>query len=125
MYGIFVKGPFYASFICDGTKTIETRSRDMLKKLVGERVAVINTGIWKRPRVIGYVTITGKWYCPDDKFDDYFYKHWVMAGDEFYTAGRGKWMYELTDPEELPLVGYELPADAVRHGRSWCEFTIN
>ena len=126
MYGIFVKGPFFPDFIIDGNKTIETRSRDMLKRLVGQRVAVIETGVFKEgPRVVGYVTITGKWHCPAAEFDNYFYQHWVLNDDKFYTDSRGKWMYELADPERLPYCGYKLPADAIRHGRSWCEFTIN
>lgn len=48
--GIFVQAP-YAGLIVDGQKTIETRSKNMLGKLVGRTVAIVETGRGKVPMV--------------------------------------------------------------------------
>ena len=119
--GIFVNdsGIRYAAAIVGGYKTIETRSRNMLSALVGSRVAIIQTGRGA-PVVIGYATITASAFCPSDRFSDYFGQHLVPPGSRYDSNGRGKWFYYLSDAETC--TPYPLPADAVRHGRSWCEF---
>lgn len=127
MYGIFVNergAGRYATWLVDGFKTIETRSRDMLGKLVGKRVAIVKTHTgtipFCGPVVVGYVTITRKWFCPAADFQQYFQQHLVPPGTAYDAAGRGKWFYFCADAERCEP--YPLPKDAVRHGRSWCEF---
>ena len=74
MYGIYVNENGctpYAELIVKGIKTIETRSRDMLKPLVGERVAIVRTHRNKKPMVIGYATISAKFFCKADQFREY------------------------------------------------------
>ena len=63
MIGIFVNSDGcvpYADAIVGGYKRIETRNRDMLRDLVGKKVAVIRTRRGKNPTIVGYVTIDSK-----------------------------------------------------------------
>lgn len=123
MKGIFVnengRVP-YAQAIAQGYKPIETRSRDMLRDLVGERVAVVRTKRGKAPTVLGYVDIVAKEFCPAEDFDLYREQTLIPTGSKYDVNGRGKWMYHLANAERVN--SFPLPADAVRHGRSWCEF---
>lgn len=119
MKGIFVNEDEkpYAYWIVTGEKTIETRSRDMLKKLVGERVAVISTKRGRGPLVVGYVTIYEKQY---ETMPGLFRLCTIIPqGSKYDTEAR--WMYFLEYAEEV-YTPYPLPENAVRHGRSWCEW---
>lgn len=133
MKGIFVNETgcvHYALMLAHGHKTIETRNRDMLSACVGERVAIVRTrrnvhGGYK-PQIVGYVTITRKAFCKAEDFDKWF---WNPHGDSHLVApqskyapqnGKGKWFYFCSDAEAC--VPYPLPDNAVRHGRSWCEW---
>ena len=122
MYGIFVNsdGISYADAIVKGYKTIETRYRDVFKRIDQSRVAVVKTGRNRKPMVVGYVNIGTGYFCPADVFEQHRDKHLVPQGSRYYANDRGKWFYDLWDAEECEP--YPLPADAVRHGRSWCEF---
>lgn len=123
MKGIFVRetrrGVPYAYAITAGIKTIETRSRNMLRQLVGERVEIIRTG--KGPAtIVGRATITGAFFCPLDQFDALRDQHLIPPGSCFDATGRGKWCYEMADAETCEP--YPLPASALRHGMSWAEW---
>lgn len=117
MKGIFVnenEAPF-ANWIVQGWKTIETRSRNVLRPLVGERVAIIRTKSGQKSMVIGVVKIV-------DSFRENvrFLRTSTMipVGSKFDTGYR--WMYVLDRPEEVEP--FPLPENVVRHGRSWCEW---
>ena len=121
--GIFVNedgGIRYARAIVLGKKKAETRTRNMLRSLVGERVAVIRTRRGKAPEVIGFVIITRSEFVKKENFADLFDLHLVPPGSGRDCTRSGKWFYYLTDPETCDP--FPLPADAIRHGRSWCEF---
>lgn len=127
MYGIFVNergAGRYATWLVSGVKTIETRNKDMLHELVGKRVAIVKTRDrclpHYAPMVIGYVTITGKSFCKAEDFDKHFKEHLVSEASAYSCNGKGKWFYYVADAEECDP--FTLPADAIRHGRSWCEF---
>lgn len=122
MFGIFVNsnGIRYALAIVGGYKPIETRSRNMLKNLIGKRVAVIETRSGKKPVVIGYVTIVDSRFCPAAEFDKYRNLTCIPVGSRYDCKGKGKWFYYLEKPEKCSP--YELPKTAVYHGRSYCEF---
>lgn len=121
MLGIFVNedgGIHYADAIVRGYKTIETRNRNTLKAVVGERVAVVRTRRNKRPVVVGYVSIPfGLWY--GNGLLEHMREQTLIPPGSKYDKRNG-WGYRLEDPE--PCDPYPLPSDAVRHGRSWCEF---
>ena len=55
-----------------------------------------------------------------EEFEKNFYKHLVPYWSNYYTSANGKWFYHLANAEEC--TPYPLPENAVRHGRSWCEF---
>ena len=120
--GIFVNndGVPYADAIVRGYKPIETRNRNMLRQLVGERVAVISTSRKRKPMVVGYVDIVGAEFCRADEFENYRDQTLIPPGSRFDANRSGKWFYHLENAEEI--TPYPLPADALRHGISWCEF---
>ena len=123
MYGIFVneRGCMrYAYYLARGIKTIETRSKNMLGSLVGKRVAIIRTRQGLAPLVVGYADIVRSAFCKAEDFDKYFDQHLVQPGSMYDCHGRGKWFYYMENAEACEP--FPLPADAVRHGRSWCEF---
>ena len=125
MYGIFVNENgcvHYADLIVDGYKTIETRNRNMLKDLTHTRVAIVKTRRNKKPMVVGYADIGEAYFCPVERFndDDVRNKTLIPEGSMYDCHGKGKWFYDLWNAERCDP--YPLPADAVRHGRSWCEF---
>lgn len=129
MIGVFVNSASfpYAALIAAGVKTIETRTRNVLKALNGQRVAIIETG--KGPaRIVAYVDIVNYAFCNSQLYEMYRDCTRIPAGDKFDKFGKrdgisGKWCYFLDNVQACDP--YELPADAVRHGRSWCEFKIN
>jgi len=123
MFGIFVNengGIPYASAIAMGVKPIETRSRNMLGSLVGQRVAVIRTRRGKRPTIVGYADIVKAEFCPASEFDRYRIDTLIPEGSAYDVKGAGKWFYYMANP--AICLPHELPADAIRHGRSYCEF---
>jgi len=106
MYGIFVNEDGrvpYAQAIVQGYKPIETRSKDMLRDLVGKRVAVIRTRRGKAPTVLGYVDILAKEFCPADQFDLYREQTLIPPMSEYDVNGKGKWMYHLEQRTCHPL----------------------
>lgn len=128
MKAIYVRDGGWTTYgvdIVSGVKTIETRSKNTLRSLVGERVAIAWSNGRKHRKqnwqIIGYVTISSNSFCEFEDFDKFFNQHFVSEFDEFYPKdGNGKWFYHLTDAEECEP--YPLPSSAIRHGRSWCEF---
>ena len=117
----------YGALIVNGVKTIETRNKNTLRSLVGERVAIAWSNGRKHRKqnweVIGYVTISGNSFCDGKDFDEFFFQHFVPVGDEFYPKdGKGKWFYYLADAEACDP--YPLPSSVIRHGRSWCEWEV-
>lgn len=110
----------WADAIVGGYKKIETRNRNMLWQLEGERVAVVKTRRNKSPMVVGYVRIVGKQFVSREQFPKLFHLHCVPTGSEYDAHGKGKWCYYLAGAEKCDP--YPLPKNAVRHGRSWCEW---
>ena len=110
----------YARLITSGLKKIETRNRDMLRELCGERVAVVYTRRGKNPLVIGAVDVTGKYFAGVEQFKAERNLHFVPEGSMYDATGRGKWCYTLENAAVCDP--FPLPDSAVRHGRSWCEF---
>lgn len=123
MKAVFVAddhGAHYAEWIVKAYKTIETRRKNMLRLLVGERVAVVRTGNGRKPMIVGYVDIVGSSFCNEEDFPKHFNQHLVPYMSKYYVKTKGKWFYHLANAEEC--TPYPLPENAVRHGRSWCEF---
>lgn len=125
MKGIFVHDypdEDYAFSIVSGRKDIETRNKNMLGGLVGERVAVVRTLHGALPIVVGYVTIERAEWKSREWLDTHRQNTMIPPVSKFDCTGSGKYCYFLKDAVECRA--YFLPADAVRHGRSWCEFEL-
>lgn len=123
MEGIFVNENGcikYAQLIVSGIKTIETRNRNMLKCLVGKRVAIVRTRRGKLPMVVGYVDIVDAAFCPYRLYDEYRDQTLVPVGSKYDVHGNGKWFYFLENAEKCDP--FPLPQAAIRHGLSWCEY---
>jgi len=122
MKAVFVAddhGISYAQLIVEARKIIETRNRNTLKNLVGERVAIVRTRHGK-PMIIGYVDIVSVSFCDEERFPEYFTQHFVPYFSKYYVKSKGKYFYHLANAEKC--IPYPLPENAVRHGRVWCEF---
>ena len=123
MKGIFVNSDGcvpYAEAIVHGFKPVETRNRNMLRRLVGERVAVVRTRRGKHPTIVGYVTITHAVKMTGEWLDANRGKTLIPEGSKYDSGDKPKWCYFLKDAETCDP--YPLPANAVRHGISWCEW---
>jgi len=122
-YGIYVSNERrtpWAGWIVSGLKEIETRNKNMLGKLVGERVAVIATGNHP-PLIVGYATITDSLYVNKAMFDGFYRKYTMIEeGDKYDCTENGKWLYFLRDAEACHPKA--LPENIIRHGRSYVEF---
>ena len=96
----------FADWIVDGLKTIETRRKSNLDRLIGHRIKIIRTGQGKA-QVIGEVTVTGsKQYKTKDQFEADYQQHRVRSGSQFNFDG-SKIGYLLTNPQR-----YQKPYDA-------------
>lgn len=89
----------YAHAIVQGYKPIETRTRDVLKAFVGQRVLIISTRSGHKSTVIGAVTITDKAFLSASALDDARNQTLIPPGSKFDCKGRGKWCYYLSEPE--------------------------
>ena len=121
--GIFVNeddGVKYAEAIVNGFKTVETRNKNMLSDVVGLRVAIIRTKRGKSPTIIGYADVTSAFRLNGKWLDGNRDKTLIPKGSKYDTGEWAKWCYFLENAE--PCEPYPLPASAIRHGRSWCEF---
>ena len=122
MKGIFVNedgGIRYANAIVDGVKKIETRSRNVLKPLVGERIAIVRTRQGKYTMIIGYATITRATLQSYEWLNKNRHLTLIPEGSK-YDHSPARWCYWMESAHRCKP--YPLPKDTVRHGRSWCEF---
>lgn len=123
MYGIFVNengGVHYAAAIAAGVKPWETRTRNMLKACIGHRVDVIRTRRGKSPVIVGQVDIVAVEFKTAAWLDENRNLTLIPAGSAYDCNGRGKWCYKLENA--AACAPRELPADIIRHGRSYCEY---
>lgn len=123
MLGMFVNengGIHYAAAIAAGIKSIETRNKNMLAACVGQRVDVIRTRRGKKPVIIGQVDVVAAEFKTADWLDANRDLTLIPPGSAYDCNGRGKWCYMLENAAACEP--RELPADVVRHGRSYCEY---
>ncbi len=102
MKGININDKYtpFTELILLGLKLIETRNRNTLKSLVGQRVGIIRTGKGKA-MLVGYVTIAAviKYETEADFRADYPL-HWVDKGSKYdIKKGGVKYGYVLTNPQ--------------------------
>lgn len=111
--------PFIA-WILSGAKLYETRTRNTLRALVGQRVALIETGTGHTPTVRGYATIASAERV--EYSDTEARKAARILGTSYDIRPDGaKVFYLLADVQ--PCTPYPVPADRVNHGRAWTTYT--
>lgn len=111
----------FVQLIMNRTKVYETRSRNMLRSLVGKRVMIAATGKGK-PLVMCSAMICNSFPVQShyewEMFRDYTC---VPVGSvyDWTDKTKVKWLYELSDirPVRFPFH----PEDGKRHGRVWME----
>ena len=104
-------------------KPIETRTRNMLRALVHQRVLLAETHRGKRPLVRCWATIG----TPMAVRSREEWEHWreiacIPAGSRYDWQDNTsvKWLYPIYDVAEIePFT----PLEGVRHGRVWMEHT--
>ena len=108
--------------IMNRQKIFETRSRNMLRSLVGQRVLLAETGKGKPPIVRCSVIIRSGF--PVESFHewDMFRDYTQVRTDspfEWSDTTKRKWLYELSD---IRPVSPFTPSEGLRHGRVWMEY---
>ena len=121
MYGIYINDDLYpfTLWILVGLKIWETRSRNMLGKLIGHRVAIISTSRKRKPLIVGYATITEVRHVTKYDFDMYRGNCMIERGSKYDCSEKGKWLYRMSNVEKCEP--HPLPDNVIRHGRSYCE----
>lgn len=116
--------PFIA-WIISGRKTFETRTRNTLRSLVGQRVYIAETGRRGGQVVRCSATIRSVVVVRSRK-------EWIALRSAHRVPGKSqydwkpwtkvKYMYELSDVVAMdPFT----PPEGVRHGRVWMEYILN
>lgn len=88
----------YASAIAGGYKPIETRTRDVLKRFIGERVLIIRTRDGHPADIVGSAVISGKRFCSASELGTMRDLTLIPPGNKYDCHGNGKWCYTMTDP---------------------------
>lgn len=121
MTGIYIncKERDFVGMILAGNKAHETRTRNMLKNVVGERVALIETGTHKQPYIRGYATIAS---ATKVVYNDIAARKAAGIYKTSYDIKEGgyKWFYLLEDV--IMVRPYALPKEHINHGRSYTTF---
>ena len=120
MKGIFINCSVFPFiyYILNGSKTVETRTRNVFKNLIGERVALIRTGKGI-PMVYGYATLGTPYRVGRD--DSRSRVHAFIACTEYdIKPGKTKLFYPLLDVKSCDP--YPVPTDRINHGRSYTEW---
>lgn len=120
MPGIFINDDLFpfTLWILRGLKVWETRTRNMLGSLIGNRVAIISTSRKRKPLVVGYATISEARHVPREDFEIYRGASMIVKGSKYDCNDRGKWLYRMSNVEKCEP--FPLPDNIIRHGRSWC-----
>ena len=107
--------------ILGGLKQYETRNRNTLKRFLGTRVLLAETG-HGRPIVKGSATIADiVEVFTREAWEDYLQFTWVPVGSKYdwQPDTKKKVLYRLTDVQSyIPFI----PAKDRRHGRVWMEY---
>lgn len=104
----------YASAVAGGYKPLETRSRDVLGRFLGQRVLIIRTRDGHKPDVIGSAFVSAKQFYSADQLDtdELRNKTLIPPGSKYDHHGRGKWAYTMNNPvlfsAPVPLSDFEI-----------------
>lgn len=95
--GLNIREP-YASLIATGQKRIETRTYRFPDRLIGEKLAIVATGVG-HAKIIGSMVVVDCFpYRDEDHFRSEFKHHLVSRGSQFdWRDGRPKYGWVVTD----------------------------
>ena len=101
----------YAEQVALGLKPVETRTKDMLGRFVGQSILIGRTRDGHRAEVIGSGVITSKKFCTKAELDRMRDKTRIPKGSKYDCQGDGKWCYTIryakrTKP--VPLTDYNV-----------------
>ena len=125
--GIFIncKDEPFVDLIMENRKRVETRTKDVFKGLFGdvgqEFVALIETGKGT-PMIKGQIGIRHGCFVDAETFNSCVRPLACVDYGSKYDSDKGKWCYPITWAYKTRV--FPLPKNAVRHGRSWCEFEV-
>lgn len=109
----------YATAIASALKPIETRTRDVLGRFVGQKVLIIRTRDGHPADVVGSAVIASKRFYIAQELDAMRDLTLIPPGSKYDCHGRGKWGYTMTDAvlfsSPIPLSAYNVD----RKTRSW------
>lgn len=126
--GIFIncKETPFVDLILAHRKRVETRTKDVFKNLFGgledDWVALIETGNGV-PMIKGEARIKHGCFVDADTFKKCIKDIACIDDGSKYDSDKGKWCYPITWAYKTRT--FPLPKNAVRHGRSWCEFEVS
>lgn len=109
----------FVDWMLSRVKPWETRGRDMLGDLVGERVAIIETGRSPVAMIRGYATITRKKTVSYDNVRARRAAR-ILGTPYDIKPGKTKVFYRLEHVTRCKP--YPLPAQHSNNGRAWTEF---
>ena len=111
----------FIQWIIDRRKVYETRGRNMLGKLAGRRVFLVETG--KGRPVVRCSAVIGEGLKIESPFvwDCLRYSHRVEKDSvyDWKSETKYKWLYLLKDVQPVPVPFH--PPEGIRHGRVWME----
>ena len=113
----------FLSWITDGLKRYETRTRNTLGRFIGERVLLAETGhgrpLVKCSAVIDQVISVRS----REAWEEYLQDTWIPVGStyDWKPDTKVKWLYLLKDVRPVAQ-SFRLPQSCRRHGRVWAEY---
>ena len=97
----------FTEWILDGKKTIETRTRNVLHNMLGDRVLIIRTRSGHDAVIVGSVFINDYGFYTKEQLDEMRDKTCIAPESRFNECKVGKWCYFLKNPhrhlEPVPL----------------------
>lgn len=109
----------YADAIAAALKPIETRTRNVLRSLIGQRVAIARTRSGHPAEIVGYVTVTAATWATAAELDTMRNLTLIPKGSRYDCTGAGKWCYHLADAESRDPIRLDT-LHIVRKNRSYC-----
>lgn len=107
----------FVSWIISGLKLFETRNRNTLKSIIGKRVFLAETGLYKRPLICCLATIDNPIIMDNLKdYNRYRKQAMIKKGSVYdFIPGKKKYLYPLSSVEKINP--FFLPDNAAYHGR--------
>ena len=113
----------FIDWIISGLKLYETRSRNMLRGLVGKTVYLAQTGKGKQPVVRCCCTISEYLEISSKKDYNALRKYTRVKHGSLYdwsSSTKRKYLYKLDNV--TPVDPFQIPEGGIRHGRTYIEF---